>query len=109
MPWEPLPGTPGQPEAMSTSLERVLRSLGGPAVDVVQQVFEEWPRLAGPELGAVTTPEALRDGRLVVAVADPAWAAEVGFRRASLLDRLAGELGEGVVTAVEVRVRPPRR
>lgn len=107
--WEPLPGTPAPPEAVGRSLERVLRSLGGPRVDVVQQVFSRWPELVGEDLASVTEPESLHEGCLVVSVGDPAWASSIGFRRPELLDRLAEVLGPGVVGTIEVRVRARRR
>lgn len=105
MPWEPLPGSAGEPEAVQRSLDRVVRSLGGPGGEALRTLFARWPELVGEDLAAVTTPESLRDGRLVVSVADPAWASEVGFRRGEVLERLVAALGPGTVTAMEVRVR----
>jgi hypothetical protein len=45
---------------------------------------------------------------LVVAVSDPAWATQLRFLEATLLERLQDELGADTVTVIEVRVRPDR-
>lgn len=105
MAWEPLPGSGDEPARIDRSVDRILRSLGGPGTDVLTTVFTSWPELVGPELAELATPSALRGRCLTVSVQDPAWAAEVGFRRAGMLERLAAALGPDAVTSIEVRVR----
>ena len=107
MPWEPLPGSRPEPDHLGRSLDRVVRSLGGPGVDVLGTVFSRWDELVGDQLAGRTEPRSLRDGRLVVAVDDPAWASQVRYLVPDLLDRVAGAVGEGQVTGIDVVVARP--
>jgi predicted nucleic acid-binding Zn ribbon protein len=107
MPWEPLPGgREGEPSRVGSSLDRVVRHLGAPSADVTASLVGRWPDLVGSNVGANSRPLRLRDGVLTVAVADPAWATQLRFLEATLLERLRVELGTGAVSTIEVRVRP---
>ncbi len=106
MPWEPLPGArEAGPSRVADSLDRLVRHLGGPSADVTTSLVRRWPELVGPNVGANSRPVRLRDGTLTVAVADPAWATQLRFLEATLLERLQAELGADAVSAIEVRVR----
>ena len=70
------------------------------------ELFSRWPQLVGPTVGENSRPVRVRDGVLVVAVADPAWATQLRFLEATLVDRVRGELGPDAVSSIEVRVRP---
>lgn len=109
MPWEPLPGDKSvEPARMNESLDRLVRHLGAPSASVTSGLFRRWPELVGENVSANCRPVALRDGTLVVAVSDPAWATQLRFLEATLLERLQAELGADTVTVIEVRVRPER-
>jgi predicted nucleic acid-binding Zn ribbon protein len=86
-------------------LDRVVRGLGSPGADVIEEVFRRWPELAGP-LADHARPVAVRDGALVVAVDEPAWATEVRFRQREVLDRLDQRVGAGRVSRIDIRIRP---
>jgi predicted nucleic acid-binding Zn ribbon protein len=107
MPWEPLPSSEaGDTTApVAQPLDRVLRSMRAPRASTVRSVFDRWSEIVGEQVAAHATPVSLRDGHLLVDVADPAWATQLRFLDAEILGRAAGVLGPGEVTAVEVRVR----
>lgn len=107
MPWEPLPGRRDpEPARVSDSLDRLVRHLGGSTTDVNTSLVRRWPELVGSNVGANSRPVRLRNGTLTVAVADPAWATQLRFLEATLVQRLQAELGAEAVSAIEVRVRP---
>jgi predicted nucleic acid-binding Zn ribbon protein len=107
MPWEPLPGArDGEPSRVGASLDRLVRHLGAPSADVTASLVGRWPDLVGANVGANSRPLRLRDGTLTVAVADPAWATQLRFLEATLLQRLQAQLGAESVSTIEVRVRP---
>jgi predicted nucleic acid-binding Zn ribbon protein len=109
VPWEPLPGKgDDEPSSLGEGLEPVMRRLGGPSVAAVDGVFGRWDEIVGERLAAHARPVSLRDGRLVVAVDDPAWATQVRYLEAQVLGRVAEVLGAGEVSAIDVRVRPSR-
>lgn len=107
MPWESLPtGHESEPSTLRTSLDRIVRHLGGPSADVATGVFGRWDELVGDAVAANSRPVALRGTTLVLAVADPAWATQLRFLEHDLVARLQDELGDGSVESIEVRVRP---
>lgn len=109
MPWQPLPGSADdEPARMGGALDRVVRHLGAPSVAALGALHDRWPELVGERLAAHTRPVAVRDGVLVVGVDDPAWATQVRFMEATLVERL-GVLDGAPVRSVEVRVRPSAR
>jgi predicted nucleic acid-binding Zn ribbon protein len=91
---------------MKASLDRVMRHLGSPKVETVTSVFDRWPDLVGEQVASRARPVSLRDGVLVVAVEDPAWATQIRFLEAQVLAGIAAEMGAAEVTRIEVRVRP---
>ena len=95
-----------EPRPISETLDRVLRGLGNPGIAAVRTVFSEWESLVGPETAAHAKPVSLDGHCLLVVVDEPGWATRVRFEQAGLLQRFAAELGDGVVTRMDVRVRP---
>jgi hypothetical protein len=110
MPWEPLPTRDGgqDPKPVGTGLDRVVRGLGGPSSETVSGVFGRWAEIVGEQIAAHTRPLAVRGGALQVAVDDPAWAPELRFLEARILERLETVLGTTEVDRIEVRVRPAK-
>lgn len=107
MPWEALPtGRESEPSTLRTSLDRIVRHLGGPSADVATEVFGRWGELVGDAVAANSRPVALRGTILVIAVADPAWATQLRFLEGDLVARLQARLGAGAIESIEVRVRP---
>jgi predicted nucleic acid-binding Zn ribbon protein len=93
------------PPRIGDLLDRVVRGLGAPGADVLDEVFGHWRDLAGP-LADHARPVVVRAETLVVAVDQPAWATEMRFRQRELLDRLDHRIGAGRVTRIEVQIRP---
>jgi predicted nucleic acid-binding Zn ribbon protein len=105
--WRPLPGAAGdEPRPLTESLDVVARSLGAPPPAALGALFARWPELVGATLAAHCRPLSLVRGVLVVAVDHTAWAAQLRWLEADVLRRLEERLGTGVVTVLEVRVRP---
>jgi len=94
------------PRPISETLDRMLRGLGNPGIAAVRTVFSEWESLVGSDTAVHAKPVSLDGQCLLVVVDEPGWATRVRFEQAGLLQRFAVELGEGVVTRIDVRVRP---
>jgi predicted nucleic acid-binding Zn ribbon protein len=62
------------------------------------RVFADWAALVGEEVAAHSAPSGLHDGQLKVNAESTAWATQLRLLAATLLARLAAELGPGVVT-----------
>lgn len=107
MTWEPSPESSG-PKRIGDALDQVASRLKAPRAKVLAAVFDAWEELVGSVLAAHTTPVRLADGELVVAVDDPAWAAEMRFFSAELINRINAHAEEKAVDRLSVRVRPRR-
>lgn len=110
MPWQPLGTADGdggrEPRPVRASLDRVAKRLGVGQAATLPILFDRWSELVGEGIAGHAAPRALRGTRLVVAVDDPGWATQLRWFEAELLDRLAGALGAGVVTTIDLVVRP---
>jgi predicted nucleic acid-binding Zn ribbon protein len=108
---EPLPTPDGgfsrEPRPVGDGLDRLLRGLGAPPGRAVAGLHGEWERLVGPALAAHTRPIRVRHGVLLVAVDDPAWAAEVRWLSDELAQRVREALSDDSVMRIEVRVTGP--
>jgi predicted nucleic acid-binding Zn ribbon protein len=93
------------PQPIGGTLDRVLKGLGTPGVAAIKTVFSHWDELVGGEVAAHVRPVSLDRGCLLVAVDAPGWATRFRYDQATLLSHLADELGDGVVTRIDVRVR----
>ena len=97
-----------EPRQVGEALDRVLRGLGNPGVAAVRTVFSEWEELVGAHTAAHAKPVSLDGHCLLVVVDESGWATRFRYEQAGLLKRFAEELGEGVVTRIDVRVRPEK-
>jgi predicted nucleic acid-binding Zn ribbon protein len=94
-----------EPRAIGETVDRVLRGLGNPGIAAVRTVFTEWETLVGAETARHSKPVSLDGQCLLVVVDEPAWATRFRFEQAGLLQWFGTELGDGVVTRIDVRVR----
>jgi predicted nucleic acid-binding Zn ribbon protein len=107
VPWRP-DGEPhaDDPRPIGPAVDRFVQRFGGVRAATLEAVFSHWEEAVGPGVAAHTHPLSLRDGTLVVAVDNPAWATQLRLLHGELVSRLAAVVGEGAVTRLEVRVRP---
>lgn len=93
------------PERLGTTLEHLVRHLGwGPRTATVG-VIADWERVVGPAIAAHARAVSSDGTTLVVAVDDPAWATQLRWLEAELLQRLGDETGVRF-ERMTVRVRP---
>jgi len=96
------------PTPIRKSLERLLAGMGSPEIDSVATLMDRWPEVVGDRLSERIRAVAVRGSELLVSVDDPAWASQISWLEAQLLERIAGIVGPGRITAVRVRVEPRR-
>jgi predicted nucleic acid-binding Zn ribbon protein len=66
------------------------------------RVFADWAAVVGPEIAARCRPVTLRAGELTIAAESTAWATQLRLLSATLLARVAAELGPNVVSVVRI-------
>ena len=65
------------------------------------QVVPEWPRLVGPQIAAVTTPESVTpDGTLFVRVATSGWMTELQLQAPQIMAAINGGRGAGRIKTI---------
>jgi len=69
-------------------LERVVRALGHSTVYGGWLAVSQWSEIVGKEIAQVATAVRFSEGTLFVAVPDPSWRQELGFRREEILARI---------------------
>jgi predicted nucleic acid-binding Zn ribbon protein len=106
MTWRPLPdpAEEDRPHQLARSLDDVARSIGAPPVEALSVVFSRWEEVVGAAVAAHCRPVSLVRSTLIVSVDNPAWATQLKYLRASVLDRIAKIAGPDVATRLEVRV-----
>jgi len=96
----------GEPRRVGDDLDRVVRSLSGMAAGTTHAVFGRWDDLVGPQIAAHARPLSLDEGRLVIGVDEPGWATQLRYLEHDLVRRIGEVLGPGVITRLDVRVKP---
>lgn len=93
------------PRPLRASLESLLDDLGSAPVQETNSLLDRWAEIVGPDLAVHTQPVGIRRGVLLVQADDPAYGDHLAWQEQQLVRRLAGVLGDGVVTALQVRIR----
>lgn len=91
------------PQAVGDELDRLVARHGWEPDLRVRGVFERWPELVGDDVAAHCRPESLADARLVVRTDSTAWATQLSLLAPTLVRRLNEELGDGVVSVIDVQ------
>jgi hypothetical protein len=91
------------PATIGQTLDRLVRNLGAPPISILSQLADRWPDVVGPALSGTTRPVELVDGVLTIACQDAAWAAQVGWMEAQIMQRFESTFGPGVVHRVATR------
>ncbi|MET1089726.1 MAG: DciA family protein [Arthrobacter sp.] len=90
------------PLGLGKVVGRLVAERGWTSPVAVGSVMAEWPTLVGPEISAHCTPESFTDTTLHVRCDSTAWATQLRLLSISLLEKFRTELGDGVVTNIQV-------
>jgi predicted nucleic acid-binding Zn ribbon protein len=90
------------PLGLGKVVGRLVAERGWTSPVAVGSVMAEWPALVGPEIAAHCTPESFTDTTLHVRCDSTAWATQLRLLSMSLLEKFRTELGDGVVTSIQV-------
>jgi hypothetical protein len=85
-------------------VSEVLGRLGGSGRALEFRVFDCYTRVVGDALRARTMPERLAGTTLFVRATTSALAHELTLLRADILERMASEMGQGIVLELRTRV-----
>jgi predicted nucleic acid-binding Zn ribbon protein len=91
------------PQTLDATIGRLVAEEGWSTDVAVHGVFSRWDTIVGPEVAEHCHPERYADARLTVRADSTAWATQVRLLAPTVVRRLNEELGDGTVTAVDVR------
>ncbi len=101
-------GQGDDPLPLREALADVGASLGLPDPDQLTALLDAWPDIVGPAIARHALVRSLRDGVLVVAVDEPAFATQVRYLETHVRDHATRLVGAGVVRQLKVVVQGPR-
>jgi predicted nucleic acid-binding Zn ribbon protein len=93
---------PRDPQPFGAVLARLVAARGWQRPTAEATVFGAWERVVGPEIAKHSRPVKLTDGELTVEAESTAWATQLRLLAASLLRRIAAEVGHNVVTKLHI-------
>ncbi len=90
-----------RPIAVGEALRGYLAKAGLAKRLAQAQVIPDWPRLVGPQIAAVTSPESVTpDGTLFVRVATSGWMTELQLMAPEIMARLNAGRGAGRIKTI---------
>jgi predicted nucleic acid-binding Zn ribbon protein len=90
------------PQLLDSTIGRLIAEQGWGTDVRVHGVFSRWDHMVGREVAQHCHPESYADGRLVVRTDSTAWATQMRLLAPTVVRRLNEELGDGVVTVIDV-------
>lgn len=93
---------PRDPQPFGVVLERLMKARGWQKPAAEATVFGAWERVVGPDVAKHSRPVKLEGGELTVEAESTAWATQLRLLAASLLRRIAAEVGHNVVTKLHI-------
>jgi predicted nucleic acid-binding Zn ribbon protein len=93
---------PRDPQPFGAVLARLVAARGWQRPTAEATVFGAWERVVGSEIARHSRPVKLADGELTVEAESTAWATQLRLLAASLLRRIAAEVGHNVVTKLHI-------
>jgi predicted nucleic acid-binding Zn ribbon protein len=93
---------PRDPQPFGAVLARLVAARGWQRPTAEATVFGAWERVVGPEIAKHSRPVKLTDGELTVEAESTSWATQLRLLAASLLRRIAAEVGHNVVTKLHI-------
>ncbi|QGH68095.1 DUF721 domain-containing protein [Pseudactinotalea sp. HY158] len=97
-----VPGAGRDPESVGDSMDRLSAQLGWRRPLSIAGVIGRWREIVGDQVADHCTPETFIEGKLVVRADSTAWTTQLRLLLPQLERRLAEEIGEGVVTGIQV-------
>jgi predicted nucleic acid-binding Zn ribbon protein len=93
---------PRDPQAFGDLLAKLVKARGWQRPAAEATVFGAWERVVGPDIAKHSRPIKLDDGELTVEAESTAWATQLRLLAASLLQRIAAEVGHNVVRKLHI-------
>jgi hypothetical protein len=101
-----VPGEPGEPVSIGDAAALVGDELGLAEPRSFARLVDSWSEVVGDAVAQHSRVRGVRNGVLELVVDAPAWATQLRYLEADLVERASRLVGPGVVSAVRVSVDP---
>jgi hypothetical protein len=82
----------------------LIRTQGFQSRMVEYSLQQQWSEIVGPHIGGHTYPETIRHRKLFLLAENSVWLQQLLFLKSELLSKIAGAIGEDVLTDIVLRV-----
>ena len=96
-----------KPVSIATVLRERIAALGIGRLLQEASVEARWAELVGPEIAAHTRTIKVDEGRLFVAVDEPAWRQELMYQKEAILERLNSAVGDDEIIVEDILFTGP--
>jgi predicted nucleic acid-binding Zn ribbon protein len=93
---------PRDPQPFGAVLARLMKARGWQRPAAEATVFGDWPKVVGEEIASHCRPVKLENGELTIEAESTAWATQLRLLAGKLLSRIAGQVGNNVVTKLHI-------
>jgi predicted nucleic acid-binding Zn ribbon protein len=101
-----MPGELGEPVSIGDAAALVGDELGLAEPRSFARLVDSWSDVVGDAVAQHSRARGVRNGVLEIVVDAPAWATQLRYLEADLVDRASRVVGAGVVSAVRISVDP---
>jgi predicted nucleic acid-binding Zn ribbon protein len=93
-----------QPVSLQNVISDVLREFGLDKKARDYSLLTDWARIVGEKIASATVAEKLEKGVLTIRVKNAVWRHELSMQKASIIEKIASELGPGLVRDIQWRI-----
>jgi predicted nucleic acid-binding Zn ribbon protein len=93
---------PRDPQPFGTILARLVKARGWQRPAAEATVFGDWAKVVGTDIAEHSRPVKLENGELTIEAESTAWATQLRLLAGKLLARIAGQVGNNVVTKLHI-------
>jgi predicted nucleic acid-binding Zn ribbon protein len=90
------------PELLGSALDKLVIESGWEQESSMAKLLNSWPAIVGPEIADHCTPAGFEEGTLRLTAESTAWATQLRLLQNQIMAKIAGEVGDGVVTKISI-------
>ena len=90
------------PELLGSALDKLVTESGWEQESAMAQLLNSWPAIVGPEIADHCIPAGFDEGTLRLTAESTAWATQLRLLQSQIMAKIAGQVGDGVVTKISI-------
>ena len=90
------------PELLGSALDKLMIESGWEQESSMAKLLNSWAQIVGPEIADHCIPAGFEEGTLRLTAESTAWATQLRLLQNQIMAKIAGEVGDGVVTKISI-------